>query len=90
MFQANRVYCFWKGLEKCWFLAQKTIFYKIVDFFEAPAEEANLGYCFRNLAQKANNLVIEKMKQEEEWENVPEVDIIFIFLIDDRIELNSA
>ena len=28
---------------------------------------------FRALYEKANKMVIEKMKQEDDWENVPEV-----------------
>ena len=26
---------------------------------------------FKNLGEKANKIVIEKMRQEDEWENVP-------------------
>lgn len=47
---------------------------------------------FRNLAQKANNLVIEKMKQEEEWENVPEEfeDAIMGELMEDPVILPGS
>ncbi len=27
---------------------------------------------FRKLAERANNLVIQKMKEEEQWDNVPD------------------
>ena len=44
-------------------------------YFSFDMEQKNplIWFLYRNLAEAANKLVIERLRQEEEWENVPEV-----------------